>query len=99
MWPCGHTAHNESIFKGPRSLKSGFSPDSKHRQPVIQGIEHSPKNTTCDQEGVTCKNGWAVPQQRDQEGTGEDGLWKYHTDGQTEGLFLKGFAFLSGKRL
>lgn len=62
MWPCGHTAHNESIFKSPSSHKADFSPDSKHCQPVIQGIEHSPKNTTCDQEGVTCKNGWAVPQ-------------------------------------
>lgn len=78
MWPCGHTAHNESIFKGPRSHKSGFSPDSKHRQPVIQGIEHSPKNTTCGQEGVPCKNRWAVPQQRDWEGSVEIPALHHH---------------------
>lgn len=103
MWPFGHTAH-ESIF---RSHKTSFSPDSKHRQPVIQGIEHSPKNTTCDQERATCKgsqkNGGGGPGSRGSR-RGQEKVVREntrspspHPDGQ-RCLFLKGFAFLSGKR-
>lgn len=99
-------AHSrESLFKGPRSHKTGFSPDSKHCQPVIQGIENSPKNTTCDQEGATCKGHGrmveAAQAAEGMEGTGEGGLktpvLRHRTlmDRQ-RGLFLKGFAFLSG---
>lgn len=75
-WLRGHRAHNTSVFKGPRShtrpfgpQSGGFSPDSKHRQPVIQGIEHGPKNTTYDREGGACKGHgggrrWPPRQQR-----------------------------------
>lgn len=50
MWPSmqphGHRAHNTPISKTLGAQNKGFSPDSKHCQPVIQGIEHGTKNTT-----------------------------------------------------
>lgn len=34
----------------PGYLLPGFLPDAEHRQPVVQGVEHGSKNSTCRQE-------------------------------------------------
>lgn len=88
--------------------KRVFSPNSKHRQPVIQGIEHSPKHTTCDQDEATGKGLRGVMEAtqaakgRGEDKRGQEGMKTsvlcHRIPMDRLGLFLKGFAFLSGKR-
>lgn len=64
--PRGHTCQLDAQNRS-------FSPDSKHRQPVIQGIEDGSKNTTYNREEAVCKRHkeerWRLSRQhRGQEG-------------------------------